>query len=66
MTTQGEQEFLTREEAAETLGVTLRTLDRYADNGTLQRYRRGIGKRTIYFLKSDVEELKKIKPEEEG
>jgi excisionase family DNA binding protein len=49
-------EYITAEEACNILGVTRRTLDRYADSGRIRKYRRGI--RNIVFRRIDVERLK--------
>jgi len=58
------EEYLTPDEACGLLKVTRRTLDRYADDKRIQKYRRGI--RNIVYLRTDVERLKKelqdIKP----
>ncbi|MBE3559049.1 MAG: helix-turn-helix domain-containing protein, partial [Ktedonobacteraceae bacterium] len=40
-------EYLTADEACTILGVTRRTLDRYAESGRIQKYRRGI--RNVVF-----------------
>jgi excisionase family DNA binding protein len=47
------EEFLTRSEAAALLKVTVTTLDRWTDQGKLQRY--GLGNRILY-KRSEVEE----------
>lgn len=57
MVRQGDQEFLSAEEACTILGVTRRTLDRYADTGRIQKYRRGL--RSVVFRREDVERLKR-------
>lgn len=51
------EEYLTPAEAASLLGVTRRTLDRYADDKRIRKYRRGF--RAIVFKRSDVEQLKR-------
>lgn len=53
---QNEEEYMTADEACDILGVTRRTLDRYADTGRIRKYRRGI--RNVVFKRSDVENLK--------
>ena len=64
-----DEEYLTANEVAQMLGVTRRTVDRYAAEGKLPRYRRGW---RILFLRADVEALieeqTEIKPyeDEEG
>jgi len=47
------EEFLTRSEAAALLKVTVTTLDRWTNQGKLQRY--GLGNRILY-KRSEVEE----------
>ena len=49
-------EYVTADEACNILGVTRRTLDRYADAGHIRKYRRGI--RNVVFRRVDVEKLK--------
>ena len=53
----GEGEYVTADEACDILGVTRRTLDRYADAGRIRKYRRGI--RNVVFRRIDVERLKR-------
>ena len=48
---------MTADEACGILGVTRRTLDRYADAGRIRKYRRGI--RNVVFRRADVERLKR-------
>ncbi|MEO6892847.1 MAG: helix-turn-helix domain-containing protein [Ktedonobacteraceae bacterium] len=60
MVTQGNNEFLTPDEACQVLGVTRRTLDRYADKKRttpprIKKYQRGI--RNVVFKRVDVEQL---------
>lgn len=66
MVKQNDEEFLTAEEARIALGVTRRTLDRYADTGRIKKYRRGI--RSVVFKRADVQRLKQelegIRPDE--
>ena len=50
-------EYVTADEACGILGVTRRTLDRYADAGRIRKYRRGI--RNVVFRRADVERLKR-------
>jgi excisionase family DNA binding protein len=50
-------EYVTADEACGILGVTRRTLDRYADTGRIRKYRRGI--RNVVFRRADVERLKR-------
>lgn len=56
MTQQDEGEYVTADEACDILGVTRRTLDRYAESGRIRKYRRGI--RNVVFRRTDVERLK--------
>lgn len=51
--------LLTREEAAEKLGVSLSTIDRYLRDGTLRRVK--IGKRIVRIESAQIESL--IQPE---
>jgi excisionase family DNA binding protein len=65
MTEQGGEVYLTADEAAKFIGITRRTLDRYAASKRIPRYRRGI--RNVVFKQSDAEILKQdlqdIKPD---
>jgi excisionase family DNA binding protein len=54
MTQQDGETFLTIEEASALMGRSRRTLERYAANGQIKRYRRGI---RLMFKRSDVERL---------
>lgn len=56
MTSQDYTEYLTPEEACAILGVSRRTLERYADAGRIRKYRRGI--RNVVFKRSEVEKLR--------
>jgi len=64
MVTYGDEEYLTPQEASKLLGVTRRTLDRYAEEKRIAKYRKGF--HNIVFKRSDVErlkqELEEIKP----
>lgn len=64
MTIQGDDDFLTSREACERLKVSSRTIERYARDGLLKKYRRRIG-REVYYKRSDVEDLLRIRPEED-
>lgn len=55
---------MTPQEVADRLNVSLRTLDRYVKEGLLKRYRRRIG-RNVFYKRSEVEDLLKIRPEED-
>jgi excisionase family DNA binding protein len=57
MVGQGEGEYVTADEACNILGVTRKTLDRYAKAGRIRKYRRGI--RNVVFKRADVERLKR-------
>jgi excisionase family DNA binding protein len=59
-----EKEYLTPEEACTYLGVTRRTLDRYADNKRIKRYRRGIT-RAVLFKRSELDALLQIRPDQD-
>lgn len=56
MITQSNEEYLTPEEACAVLGVSRRTLERYADAGRIRKYRRGI--RNVLFKRSEVAKLR--------
>jgi predicted site-specific integrase-resolvase len=55
-----DSEFVTRQEAAEILGVNPRTLDRYATNGWLTKYQR---LSRILYPRAEVERLNEPKPD---
>ncbi len=67
MASQGSEEYMTPEEAGALLGISRRTLERYANAGRIRKYRRGI--RNVFFKRSEVERLKdelsQIRPEDE-
>lgn len=67
MISYGDENYLSPKEASELLGVARRTLDRYADEKRIQKYRRGL--HSIVFKRSDVlrlkQELEEIKPVDE-
>ncbi len=64
MTIQGEEDFMTSDEACKRLSVTPRTLERYVRNGLLKKYRRRIG-REVYYKRSEIEDLLRIRPAED-
>jgi excisionase family DNA binding protein len=64
VTLQGDEVFLTSEEACKLLNVTPRTLERYVKDGLLKKYRRRIG-REVFYKRSEVEDLLRIRPVEE-
>jgi len=55
----GMKQFVTRKEAADLLGVNVRTIDRYGDQGRLQRYMR---LDRIVYKREDVEALNEPVP----
>lgn len=61
-TNQNTKEFYTRNEAADALGVDVRTVDRLIKRGTLKAERapfgRGIGGTRLFIPSSQVEELR--------
>lgn len=61
------RQWVTRTHAAEMLGVTTQTVDRYAREGRLARYKVGTGRFTRYRIE-DVEELRRalteVRPDE--
>ncbi len=67
MASPNSEEYLTPEEAGALLGISRRTLERYANAGRIRKYRRGI--RNVLFKRSEVEQLKdelsQIRPEDE-
>ena len=64
MTIQGDEDFMTSEEACKRLNVTPRTLERYVRSGFLKKYRRRIG-REVFYKRSEVEDLLRIRPAED-
>jgi len=63
VTVQGDDDFITSQEACKRLNVSSRTLERYARDGLLKKYRRKIG-REVFYKRSEVEDLLRIQPEE--
>lgn len=59
-----DDEYVTSEEACKLLHVSPRTLERYAKEGLLKKYRRKIG-REVFYKRSEVEELLRIHPTED-
>lgn len=55
MTQHKGEEYLSPEEASSALGVSRRTLERYAKDGRIQRYRRGM---RVLFKREDVDQLR--------
>jgi excisionase family DNA binding protein len=64
VTTQGDEDFMTSEEACKRLSVSPRTLERYVRDGLLNKYRRRIG-REVFYKRSEVEDLLRIRPAED-
>lgn len=64
MNTQDENDFMTSEEACKRLNVSARTLERYVRDGLLRKYRRRIG-REVFYKRSEVEDLLRIRPVED-
>lgn len=54
-----QQDFVTREEAADILEISTRTLDRFVRRRLLRAHRKG---RRSYFLAQDIEQLKTVTP----
>lgn len=57
--TQDTDDLITRPEAAEILGVTVRTVSRYMDSGRLRKYKGGALGRRVRLSREDVERLKR-------
>lgn len=53
-----ERRPLVKTEAAERLGVTTRSIDRYIKAGLLHKGRKRRGHKSLYWLKSDIDEYK--------
>ena len=64
MSTRDDEDFLTSEEAGKRLNVSSRTLERYVKDGLLKKYRRKVG-REVYYKRSEVEDLLRIRPVED-
>lgn len=64
VTTRDDEDFLTTDEASKRLNVSSRTLERYVRGGLLRKYRRRIG-REVYYKRSEVEDLLRIRPVED-
>lgn len=58
--------YLSRLETADILGVTPRTVDRYARVGKLIKYLQPRTGSKVWYLRIDVENLEKIKPKTPG
>jgi len=64
VTIQGDEDFMTSEDACKRLSVSPRTLERYVRDGLLKKYRRRIG-REVFYLRTEVEDLLRIRPTED-
>ncbi|MHB8597163.1 MAG: helix-turn-helix domain-containing protein [Ktedonobacteraceae bacterium] len=64
VTREEDKDFLTSDEACKYLDVSPRTLERYVRNGLLRKYRRKIG-REVYYSRSEIEDLLRIRPIDE-
>ena len=64
MSIQDDKEFMTSDEASKRLNVSSRTLERYVRDGLLKKYRRRIG-REVFYKRSEVEDLLRIRPVED-
>lgn len=54
------QIFYTTQEACEYLGISRETLNQMTRDGRLNKYRQGFA-RTVYYLKSELDELRRIR-----
>jgi excisionase family DNA binding protein len=54
--TSDKEEYLSTEEACAILGVSRRTLERYAESGRIKKYRRGL--RSVIYKRVEVERLR--------
>lgn len=62
---QDNEDYLNTNEACALLGVTRRTLERYAEQGRIKRYKRGIS-RTVYYKRSELNRLLEYHPEDQN
>ncbi len=65
MSIRDNEDFMTSEETCKRLNVSPRTLERYVRNGLLKKYRRKIG-REVFYKRSEVEDLLRIRPVEDA
>jgi excisionase family DNA binding protein len=61
VTIQGDEDFMTSDEVCKLLRVSLLPLERYVRSGLLKKYRRRIG-REVFYKRSEVEDLLRIRP----
>lgn len=54
--TEGDETFLTTQEACTHLGVSRQTINRYVNSGKLHQYKRGVT-RTVYYKLSELNQL---------
>ena len=59
------EEYLTADEACALLGVKAATLYAYVSRGLVRSYRRGL-KRARLYRRSELEELVRLRPSDEG
>lgn len=59
-----DEEYMTSDEACKQLKVSSRTLERYVRDGLLKKHRRRIG-REVFYKRSEVEGLLRIRPVED-
>jgi len=64
LTKQDDEDFMTSQEARMRLNVSSRTLERYVRGGLLRKYRRKIG-REVFYRRSEIEDLLRIRPAED-
>lgn len=65
MTQEGEEVYYTRREAAKYCGVSPRTIDRWADDKDIPLRRYSNVLRGPLFKKAELDELLRVKPEDE-
>lgn len=61
---EGDETYMTTQEACDYLGVSRQTLNRYVNQGRVHQHKRGIT-RTVYYSKSELDRLSEIQPTEE-
>lgn len=55
-------ELVTKDQAAEILGVTTKTIDRLVKRGELTPYRQIVGHNRVFFRRDEIERLKTPAP----
>lgn len=58
------EDFMTSEEACKRINVSPHTLERYVRDGLLKKYRHRI-EREVFYMRSEVEDLLRIRPVED-